>query len=419
MPSPQPVSYKSTILACYVGNFVQSIVINLTPILFIPLREQFGFSFEQLGLLILINFMTQVTCDIAFSGMVDKYGFRPFIVATPLLAALGFLIFAFTPQLFPHPYTGFVIGTIIFSSSGGLLELLLSPIINSIPTEEKTTAMTVLHSFYSWGQVTVVLVTTLLIFLFGRTFWPLIILFWTLVPLANFFMFLKVPLAPAIPEKDRIGMRELIWKPFFIMAFFGIAFGGASEATISQWSSAFMEKGMRIPKIIGDTAGMCMFAMMMGIGRVYFGSMGSKLNINKALILGSILAILCYFTVALSPYSSLSLIACAICGLAVSLLWPGTLLLASRKYPMAGAWLFAILAAGGDIGASIGPWSVGFITDKSQQLSWFLPLAKLTGLSPEQLGLRTGIFSAALFPFIAFLCFFWILNKNKKDGTPV
>jgi MFS family permease len=418
MPHTQPVSYKSTVNACYIGNLVQSIVINLTPVLFIPLREQFGLSFEQLGLLILINFFTQVIVDIAFSGLVDIYGFRPFIVTTPVLAAIGFLVFAFTPHLFSHPYTGFIIGTIIFSSSGGLLELLLSPIVNSIPTDEKTTAMTVLHSFYSWGQVTVVLVTTLLIFLFGRTHWPEIILFWTLFPLINFFMFLKAPLAPPIPEKDRIGMKELIWKPFFIVAFLAIAFGGAAEASISQWTSAFMEKGLQIPKVVGDTAGLCMFAMMMGIGRVYFGSMGRKLNINKSVITGSFLAIFCYFTVALSPSPLLSLAACALCGLAVSLLWPGTLLIASNKYPLAGAWLFAILAAGGDIGASIGPWSVGFITDQSQQFAWFHQLAKLTGLTAEQLGLRLGLLAASVFPISAFLCFSWLGDKNKRANTP-
>ena len=415
LPVVEKISYKSTVYACYIGNFVQATVINLTPILFIPLREQFGLSYEQLGFLILINFLTQVACDIGFSTLVDRYGFRPFITTAHLLTVIGFAVFAFSPYLFPaSPYTGFVIGTIIFSGSGGLLELLLSPIVNAIPSDEKAAAMSVLHSFYAWGQVTVVLVTTLFLFLFGEINWQVIMLLWTLPAVFNFYLFLKAPLAPAIPEEHRQGMRQLILKPFFIVSFLAIMLGGAAEVSISQWSSAFMEKGVNLPKVVGDIAGMSMFAVMLGLGRLLYGIYGKRIQVNRVMMAGSLLAAGCYLVVALSPNAVLSLAACALCGFAVSLLWPGTLVIAAERFPLAGAWLFAILAAGGDIGASLGPWLISLVTEQGPR---WAPVAGLTaglGLSAEQLGLRLGMLAGVLCPIGAFLCLRWLLRASRE-----
>lgn len=408
------ISYKSTINACYIGNFVQASVVNLTPIIFIPLREQFGLSYIQFGFLILINFITQVIVDIAFSKAVDKHGFRIFSVAAHIICVIGFIMFAFTPWIFKgNEYIGFLISTIVFSGSGGLLELLLSAIVDAVPTDEKEKAMSILHSFYAWGQVSVVVITTLFLFIFGSESWYIIVLLWAILPLINTILFAKVPLAQKLHESQAMKIRELILNPIFIIAFFAIAFGAASEVTIAQWSSSFMEKGLKLPKVIGDIFGMCGFALMLGIGRLIYGIYGNKININKVMIYGSFGAIICYIVIAVSPFNFLSLLACCISGICVSLLWPGTLVVASEKLPLAGASLFALLAAGGDIGASIGPWLTGVITDMSEKI---IPIQFLsqTELTIEQLGLRAGILLSTLYPLSCLISH--LILKKKSDN---
>jgi fucose permease len=239
---------------------------------------------------------------------------------------------------------------------------------------------------------------------------------WTVFPIFNFFLFLRVPLAPHISEEHRQGMRQLITKPFFLVAFLAILLGGASEVSINQWTSAFMEKALSLPKVVGDTAGMCMFALMLGMGRLLYGIYGKRFNVSTALIWGSVFAILCYLLVALSPIPFLSLVACALCGFAVSLLWPGTLVVASERFPLAGAWMFAILAAGGDIGASVGPWLLSVVTEQGPKLGAVADFAATLGLTHEQLGLRMGMLVAALFPFGAMLCHRY-LRQHKKVGN--
>lgn len=406
------ISYKSTILACYIGNFVQAILINLTPILFIPLREQFGFSYEQLGLLILINFTTQVLVDLIFSGLVDKYGFRRFIVAAHGFAAAGLLLFAFAPRLFPAtPYAGFALATVIFSCGGGLLELLLSPIVNAIPTDEKAVAMAVLHSFYAWGQVTVVLLTTVLLFVLGRTQWQWIAIGWTLLPLINLVLFRIVPLAPPIPEEQRMGLGALVRTRYFIVAVLAILFGGAAEQAMAQWSSAFAERALSLPKVVGDVAGVALFATMLGVGRVLYSIFGPRVNINRVMMAGAIMAAICYVVAALSPVHVVALLACVLCGLATSLLWPGALVLAADRFPLAGAGMFAIMAAGGDVGASVGPWLVGLVTDHVPNLPGMAALISATGLQSEQFGLRGGLLVGTAFPLIAYACLRWMRNQ--------
>lgn len=402
-------SYKSTVIACYIGNFTQAIVVNLTPILFIPLREEFGLSYTQFGSLVLINFITQVLVDIAFSKAVDKYSFRPFTVVAHVLCVVGFLLFLGTPFLFPnHIFVGFLIATLIFSGSGGLLELLLSPIVDAIPTAEKDKAMAMLHSFYAWGQVVVVVITTLC--LFFSVDWKLIVLGWILVPAVNIFLFSKVPLAKKLSDSQPMKIRHLLRTPIFFLAFFAIAAGGAAEVTMAQWTSSFMQQGLQLPKLVGDMLGMCGFAITLGIGRLIYGIFGSRLNLTRVLICGSFGAVICYTTVALSPWPWLSVCACVLTGICVSLLWPGTLVVASGKLPAAGASLFALLAAGGDIGASVGPWLTGVITDFS------IVHFSSPWLSPEQLGLRIGILCAAAFPLCAMI--FHILLKRKAGIHP-
>ena len=406
------ISYRSTAIACYMGNIVQSVVINLTPILFIPLREQFGLSFQQLGFLILVNFITQVACDILFSNLIDKIGFRPLALLAHVLTVIGFVLFALSPFFFSTPYIGFLLATIIFSGAGGLLEVLLSPIINAIPTDEKAAAMSIMHSFYAWGQVGVIVITTFALFVFSRASWPWIVLCWSILPIANFLLFCRVPLAPPVPEEHRQGMRMLITKPFFLMIFLVILLGGAAENSIAQWTSAFMEKAVNLPKVVGDVGGMSMFALMLGLGRLLHGKFGARFDLSRVMRLGALCAFVCYIIVAVSPIPFFSLLACAACGFMVSLMWPGSLVLAAEKYPMAGSWMFAILACGGDIGCSLGPWLIGLLTDHLPQLPAVSTLAGSLGLSADQIGLRLGMLGSAIFPLGAFVCLLWVCRKG-------
>jgi len=401
------VFYRKTILSCYLGFVIQAATVNITPILFLTLREMYNISFEQLGFLTFINFITQVACDLIFSKAADKYGFRPFILATPLVATAGFFLFAITPFIFNNVYLGFVISTIIFASASGLLEVLLSPIMNSIPHDEKEGAMSLLHSFYSWGQAFVILATTFLLFVLGKRNWQIIMLLWIILPLADFFLFLSSPIPSPIPEEERTEGKKVFWHPYFILAFIAITFGGASELTITGWISAFLEAAVKIPKVAGDSFGVSFFAIMMGLGRLLYGLNSNRINLNKFMILGSLLTCISYLVIAVSPIPFISLVFCALCGFGVSLLWPGNLVLASNKFPKAGTWIFAVLAAGGDIGASVGPWLVGFITDKA--------LAYFKG-AQETFALKLGMSAGVVFSLLCFatLCVMYGMDKKHK-----
>ncbi len=402
------ISYRPTVTACYIANFSQAIVINLTPIIFIPLKEQFGLSYSQFGLLVLTNFIAQVVADIAFSKAVDKHGFRPFILAAHILCAVGLVLFAMAPALLPkNVYLGFLLATIVFSAAGGLFELLLSPIVDAIPTDEKEKAMTVLHSFYAWGQVTVVVVTTLSIFV--GVSWRIIVMGWAVVPFLNTFLFAKIPLAVKVEAAKVMKIKELLQSPIFLLAFGAILFGGASEVTMAQWASSFMEKGIALPKIVGDMLGMCGFAVMLGVGRLLYGIKGNKLNMEKVLFYGSMFAAVCYIVVAISPFNWLSILACCVTGICVSLLWPGTLVIASKRLPLAGASMFALLAAGGDVGASIGPWLTGIVADLGSRITTTLPITS------EQFALRLAMLLAVVFPVFAML--FVRLLSRVSEGN--
>ena len=410
-----PVSYRLTTYACYIGNLVQAIVVNFTPVLFLTLRGQFGLSFQQLGLLITINFIAQVTIDLTFARLIDKHGFRIFAVGGHIAAAVGFLLFAMTPLLpVGAVYGWLILATIVFSIGGGLMEILLSPIVNAIPTDEKAAAMSLLHSFYAWGQVTVVLVTTVLLFLLPHGFWPIIALLWTAIPVANAFLFSRVPLAPPIPEEQRTGMRRILKDPFFFVAMAVIMTGAMAELCMSQWASAFLEV-MGMSKVTGDLLGMCMFGVMLGIGRAWYGKVGSRVKLHRVMLLGSALAAVCYVTVAFSGAGVLSLIACALAGLGASLLWPGSLVLAAERFPYAGAVLFAVMAAGGDVGASIGPWLVGIVAEYAPASQGFAPL--VAALGAEQFGLRAGMLLGAVFPLLAFVGTLYLRRAGKRAAS--
>lgn len=391
-------SYKTTVYACYLGSITQAALINLTPVLFAVLLREYGLSYGALGFLVLTNFVTQVGADVAFSKAVDRHGFRPFVLGAGVLSLVGLSVFAAAPLLFPaHPLVGFFAGTVIFSGAGGLLELLLSPIVDALPGEEKTRAMALLHSMYCWGQAATVLVTTAALAL--GVPWQAIVLGWMLLPAADLLLFLRAPLNHKPPE-ETLPIRGLARQRVFWLALGAIVFGAAAEVTMAQYASSFLDLGLGIPKLFGDVAGMCGFALMMGLGRTLLGLWGDRWDLPRVLGASALLAACCYLTAAALPAAAV--VACAATGLFVAGLWPGTLVVASRKMPLAGASMFALLSAGGDLGASLGGWITGVGAD-----------ALLAAGFSQHTALRAALGAAALFPLGAWL-FYRRLRKQDQ-----
>jgi len=410
-------NYRLTTISCFIGIFVQAVITNITPVIFIPMMEIYGFQYSHLGILVAINFITQLCADIIISCIVDKVGYRKLILPACVGAFAGIVLFSMSPFLFPeNVFMAIAVTTVLISFCSGMFEVLLSPIIAGIPGTDKGAEMNLLHSFYAWGLMATVIVTTIALFLFGRGNWQFIVLFWALVPLVALVMFLKSPFPDIVPEEHRLKVSDLFFKPCFFVAMIAILVGAASEVTMSQWSSTFMERGLSLPKLQGDLIGMCGFAAMLGIGRLLYGLYGSKINISNVLIAGSALAVACYFFVSLSTVNALNIIACIVCGLATSLLWPGTLVIASEKYPLAGAWMFAILAAAGDIGASAGPWLTGFFVDFTMGSPFNINFSSFLNVTLEQGALRFGILVSAIFPVLAVIVHL-ILKRLSSDSS--
>jgi fucose permease len=376
--------------------FIQAVVINLSPVLFIPFREQLGLSFEQLGRLILINFVTQVAFDLVAGVLVGRIGVRKLVVAAHLFVTLGLWLFAWLPSWLPSPYAGLIAGTMVFSVGGGILELLLSPIINAVPSESKAADMSLLHSFYAWGQVVVILLTALAVFLLPAGPWRWVAPFWSLFSALGAWGFSRAPMPPFVEEAQRHRLRELLRVPAFLAAVVGLGLAGASEIAISQWISAFADKALHFPKLLGDLGGVCLFAAALGAGRAWFGMAGHRVSVHRCLMAGAALAAGLYVLASLSNWPWLSLTACVFSGLAVSLFWPGLLSLTAARFPLAGATMFALLAASGDMGAAFAPWLVGWIADRSSAWNGI----RFLGWSGEALGLRMGLLAGALFPLL-------------------
>lgn len=395
------LTYRHTLHACYRGYITQAIVNNLAPLLFILFQSTYGLSFEKVGRLILINFGVQIVADLFSVKYVDKVGYRKAAVLAHVFCAAGLILLAVLPNVLPSPYLGLILAVIVYALGGGLLEVLVSPIVNALPGDEKESAMSLLHSFYCWGQVGVVLITTLLLQAFGSSFWPVLPVLWALLPLYNLFTFLKIPLAPPVPEKELMTLRELFRSKFFLLALTLMLCAGASELTMSQWSSLFAEKGLHLPKVMGDLLGPCLFALFMGLGRAIYGVKGSKISLEKLLVACGALCVVCYLVTVFSPWPLLSLFGCALCGLSVSLMWPGTFSLSAEKFPAGGTALFGMLAVSGDLGGSFGPWLTGIISDAAKQnpAPFF---AGLIGGDASQFALKCGLLAAALFPLVLF-----------------
>lgn len=414
----EPTNHRRLALCCYVGMFVQATTINLAAVLFIPLREQFGLSFEQIGRLVLINFTTQLLTDLVAGPLVDRHGPKAYVVAANALSALGLALFAIGPWIMPTPYLGLILGTVVFSVGAGLLEVLLSPIIDSIPSKVKDQAMSLAHSFYAWGQMTVVLVTTLAIFAFGSVHWPWIVMFWAILPAVNAVGFARLPLPKLRQDADRQRLRELILNPWYLAAVCALGLAGATEVSLNQWISSFGEVGLGLTKLQADVGGMALFAMMLGAGRLWFGLYGGRANTMRLLQLGAAASVVVYLVAALAPVPGLGLAACVLGGLTVSLLWPGLVSTTAARFPRSGASMFAFLAACGDLGAAVAPWMVGGVADAVAAGGGAGWLARLlpAGLDSEQMGLRAGLLTASLAP-LALLAVLLLIGRRKESGA--
>jgi fucose permease len=393
-------TYKHTLHACYLGYVTQAIVNNLAAILFIVFQTQFAISFEMIGRLILINFATQIAADIFAVKYADRIGYRRTAIAAHIFCAVGLIGLSVFPRVFADPYLGLVTAVVIYAIGGGLIEVLISPIVDSLPGDAKASAMSLLHSFYCWGQMAVVIVTTLLLWVFGHEIWYLLPILWALVPIYNIFRFAKVPLLPPVPDEHKTPIRTLLTTNIYVVAMVLMISAGASELTMSQWSSLFAEVGLQVPKVIGDLLGPALFAFFMAIGRTAYGVRGHKIHLKHALMASGIFCVACYAVTVFAPLPVISLAACALCGLAVALMWPGTFSLTAASFPLGGTAMFGILAICGDIGAATGPWLAGYTSDWALSSTALLTWGAANGLTPDQVGLRFGLFVTMFFPIV-------------------
>ena len=389
-------NFKSTVFACYRGYITQGIVNNLSPLFFVLFQNKFGISYSLISALILCNFVTQVITDMLSVRYVDRIGYRKSAVIAHALAFLGLVMQGTLPNVLPAPYVGLVLATIVNGVGGGLIEVIISPIVDSCPGDAKASAMSLLHSFYCWGQVGVVLITTLLLRLIGEDLWFIIPILWSLLPLYNLFRFLKVPLMPTVSEEEKTPLKTLFTSKIFLMALLLMLCAGASELAMSQWSSLFAERALGVTKVIGDLLGPCLFAVFMGIGRTIYGVWGEKIHLTGAMVFCAALCILCYLGTALFENPWLSLLSCALCGFSVSLMWPGTFSLTSAAYPKGGTAMFGILAVLGDVGCSVGPALMGTVSGAVSGNAKIA--ASFPNLTADQLGLKSGMLFSAVFP---------------------
>lgn len=371
-------SYKHTRYACYIGYITQAIVNNFVPLLFLTFHNVYHIPLEQIGLLVTVNFGTQLLVDMLSARFADKIGYRTLIVAAHIFAAAGLIGLGILPDLFGRPYIGLCIAVVLYAVGGGLTEVLISPIVEACPTEGKSAAMSLLHSFYCWGVVLVVIVSTVLFKVLGMGAWKMIACFWALIPVINTFYFTQVPIAPLVEEGESMSIGMLTRSGIFWILALLMVCAGASEQAMSQWASAFAESGLQVSKAAGDLAGPCFFAVLMGMARVFHAKFGERLELSKYLGICAGICIGSYLLASLSPSAVLSLIGCGICGFSVGAMWPGTLSLAAKKCPQGGTAMFALLALAGDAGCSAGPAAVGFV---SAALGDNLKLGLLSGIA--------------------------------------
>ncbi len=393
-------NYKRLKYACYTVNITMSAVAYLSPILFLTFRSLYDISYSLLGLLILINFFTQLIVDLVLSFFSHKLNISKTVKSIPVIVVLGFLVYAIWSFIFPNSvYMGLVIGTVIFSAASGLNEVLISPVIAAIPSDNPDREMSKLHSTYAWGVVGVIIISTVYLFFVGSENWQWLVLGFMFIPITSAALFMKSDIPKIETPNQTSSALKLLKNKGVWLCVAAIFLGGAAECTMAQWSSGYIEKALGIPKIWGDLTGVAMFSVMLGLGRTLYAKIGK--NIGKVLTLGAVGASVCYIVAAVSNLPIVGLIACAFTGFCVSMLWPGNLIVASSRFPTGGVFIYALMAAGGDLGASVAPQLVGIITDTVIMNPKMASLAQSLSLAPEQLGMKIALLFAALFPIAA------------------
>ncbi|MBR3686512.1 MAG: MFS transporter [Clostridia bacterium] len=410
-------NYTRVKLGCYALNVSMSVVCTMSPLLFLTFHSLYGISYSLLGLLVLINFVTQLGVDLIFSFFSHKFNIPRVVKFAPVLTSIGFAVYALVPFFFPSiAYVGLVIGTLLFSAACGLCEVLVSPIIAAMPADDPDREMSKLHSIYAWGVVGVVLVATAYLLLFGEKNWEFLPLVFVLIPFASSFFFSGAEIPEMQTPSKTSGALKFVKNPRVWLCVLAIFLGGAAENIMSQWSSSYIEQALGLEKVWGDIFGVAIFALTLGLGRTLYAKFGK--NISTILLLGAIGATACYLVAALSDVAVVGLLACAFTGFCTSMLWPGNLVVASDRFPEGGVMIYALMAAGGDLGSSVGPQMVGLITDAAIKNEGLLSLAARLGLAPEQLGMKLGLLIGAIFPFVAIFVFisFVLVERKKKAG---
>ena len=407
--------YKLAKNACYLTGVTMSISANLSPLLFLTFRDMYDLSYTLLGFLVVINFSAQLLVDLVFTFFTKYFNIHKAVKITPFIVFVGLILYAVLPSAFPDmAFLWIVTGTVIFSVASGLSEVLLSPVIAAIPSKNPEREMSKLHSMYAWGVVGVVILSTLFLSVFGSRNWMYLALLWAIVPFIAFLMFLKSEL----PPMDDFGGEQKETKIFdkgILLCTLCIFFGGAAECTMSQWASGFIENAIGVPKVYGDVIGVASFAALLGAGRTFYSRYGKK--IINILLFGMLGASVCYFVASLALSHVVGIIACALTGIFTSMLWPGTLIYVEEKFKNVGVAIYALMAAGGDMGASLAPQLLGIISDKFRLTVFALKISDMFNISAEQVSMRAGLLVAGLFPVAGVLCIICMKKyfKNKAE----
>ena len=389
-------NYRKTLIACYLGFITQAIAANFTPLLFLKFHKDYGIPLGKIALIPTVFFLTQLLIDVFCARFVDRIGYRLSVVVSEVASALGLVGLAVLPELFPDPFAGILLSVLIYAIGSGLIEVLVSPIVEACPFEHKDAVMSMLHSFYCWGCVGVILLSTVFFALFGIGHWRLLAVLWSLIPLYNIFNFATCPIERLTEEGEGMSIGSLLRTPFFWIAILLMVCAGASELSMAQWASAFVESALGFSKTMGDLIGPCLFAVAMGISRVIYGKYGEKMNLHLFMIGSGILCFVCYLVTALPAVPLLGLAGCVLCGFSVGILWPGTISITSPRLPQGGTALFALLAMAGDLGGASGPSLVGIVTQHSGDQ------------------MQSGMLAGSIFPLLLIAALLLISRKAKE-----
>ncbi len=400
-------TYQGTKIACYTGYIVQGIINNIAPLLFVIFSDKFDITLERLSLLITVNFVTQLAVDALSIKFADMIGYKTLAVVSQGIAFIGLTCLGILPNIMDNAYAGIVISIILSAIGSGITEVVISPIVESIPGEKKTAEMSLLHSFYCWGQVFVVLLTTLMIRFLGNDQWFIAPILWGIIPLVNTVNFISVPIEPNLTKEEKTPFFNMLFSKQFIFCIIIMICSGASEIGMSQWSSYFAEAGLKVSKFTGDLLGPCLFAVLMGTGRMIYGFIGEKINLKTALCCSAALCAACYIGTSFISNPVISLLTCALTGISVSIMWPATLSLAAKLFPKGGGSMYSVLALSGDTGCTLGPWFISFMT-----------LSVSSGNTSGE-ALKTGLGFGALFPVIMLFAVVMLKTIDKHRNNDI